>query len=65
VCVNGLELTGIVNLIMKFVYTLCKGKCKNKYTYMVLHGCVKQCKKYDFTWGGGGGGGGEISQCLW
>jgi hypothetical protein len=38
---------------MKFVYTLCKDKCKNKYTYMVLHGCVKKCKRYDFYLGGG------------
>ncbi len=49
---NCLEFTRIVNLIMKFVYTLRKGKCKKKYTYMVLHGYVKKCKKYDFYLGG-------------
>jgi len=32
---------------MKFIFTLYKCKSKNKYIYMVLHDCVKQCKKCD------------------
>jgi hypothetical protein len=44
---NGLEFRVSVNCIMKFIYTLYKCKYKNKYIYMVLHNCVKQCKKCD------------------
>jgi hypothetical protein len=41
--VNGLGLTlhVSVNPIKKFIYTPCECKCKNKYTYMVLHDHLK------------------------
>jgi hypothetical protein len=42
-CVNGLGhiIHVSVNIIMKFIYILCKCKCRNKYIYLILCDHVK------------------------